>query len=121
VRTKHHYTIDAKDRLLGRLASDIAILLRGKNHSSFDPSKFRGIRVAVKNTDRIRVSGKKMEQKLYRRHSGYPGALKEETLKNLFRRDSRLVLRRAVMGMLPKNKLRKRWIHNLILLRGEET
>lgn len=113
------YKIDAANKILGRLASEIAILLRGKNEPSFEPSRMSDRRVIVPNTDKIRITGKKRGQKLYRRHSGYPGRLKEESLERLMIRDSRIALRRAVLGMLPKNKLRQRMIKNLILHKGE--
>ena len=114
------YKIDAANRILGRLATEVAVLLRGKNSPNFDPAKLSGNKVIVKNTDKIRVTGRKMHQKLYRRHSGYIGNLKEEKLRDLMARDSRIVLRKAVLGMLPKNRLRDKIIKNLILLRGEE-
>lgn len=114
------YKIDAANKILGRLASEVAILLRGKNNPSFDPSRFSKNEVTVLNTDKIKVSGRKMVQKLYRRHSGFHGGLKEESLRDLLARDSRLAFRKAVLGMLPKNKLRARFIKNLILLKGEK-
>lgn len=113
------YTIDAHNKILGRLAVEIAIKLRGKDDPRFDPSRLSGNRVVVKNTDTIRVSGKKLIQKTYKHHSGFHGGLKQEMLRDTLRRDSRLALRRAVMGMLPKNRLRARWIKNLILIREE--
>lgn len=113
------YHIDAANKILGRLASEISALLRGKNDSRFQPSRLSGNKVAVFNTDKIKVSGRKTEQKLYRRHSGYHGGLKEIKMKDLMRRDSRLVLRHAVGGMLPKNKLRDRLMKNLTLYRSE--
>ena len=113
------YKIDAANKILGRLASEVAILLRAKNEPRFDPAKLSGNKVAVYQTDAIKITGKKMKQKLYRRHSGYPGRLKEESLARLMARDSREALRRAVLGMLPKNKLRQRMIRNLILHKGE--
>ncbi|MBI2121909.1 MAG: 50S ribosomal protein L13 [Candidatus Sungbacteria bacterium] len=109
------HRIDAANQILGRLATRVAVLLRGKDRPDFDPARFSDNKVAVHNTDKMRVTGKKMPQKKYRRHSGYPGGLKEEALERLFARDSREVLRRAVLGMLPKNRLRSRWIKNLIL------
>lgn len=112
------YHIDAKDKILGRLATEVAIKLRGKDSPSFDPSKLSGTRVVVLHTDDIKVSGRKMTQKLYRRHSGFHGGLKEESLRDLMARDSRLALRHAVMGMLPKNRLRDRIIKNLIMYKG---
>lgn len=113
------YTIDAKNKILGRLATEIAMTLRGKNAPSFVPNRLSGNRVLVYNTDAIRVTGKKMEGKIYRRYSGYPGGQKEETLARVMARDSRLALRRAVLGMLPKNRLRARMIKNLMLYKGE--
>lgn len=113
------YEVNAEGKVLGRLASEIAVFLRGKNEPRFDPARFSRNKVTVFNTDKIRVSGKKMAQKLYRRHSGYHGSLKEERLEDRMRRDSRWVVRHAVMGMLPKNKLRSRFIKNLVLVKGE--
>lgn len=112
------HTIDASDKILGRLAVEAALLLRGKDAPDFDPGRAPHVRVTVVHTDRIRVTGKKAGQKLYRRHSGYPGGLKEETYAHLFSRDSRAVLRQAVLGMLPKNRLRRRHMKNLILHKG---
>lgn len=109
------YKLDATNKILGRLATEVAVLLRGKNAPSFDPAKLSGNKVLVYNTDKIKFSGKKTSQKLYRHHSGYHGGLKEEKLEDLVKRDSRLVLKYAVMGMLPKNRLRAKFIKNLIL------
>ena len=111
------YKIDASEKILGRLASQAALLLRGKNDPRFDPARLSGNRVIIHHTDEVRVTGRKSSQKLYRRHSGYPGGLKEESLTRLLRRDSRLAVRRAIMGMLPKNRLRRRMIKNLALFR----
>lgn len=113
------YKLDAANKVLGRLAAEIAILLQGKDDPRYNPMRGSGRRVTVYRTDRVRVTGRKMAQKQYRHHSGYPGGLKEETLERLIARDSRLVLRHAVMGMLPKNKLRARRMKNLTLIRGE--
>lgn len=107
------HIIDATGKVLGRLASEIAILLRGKHKRNFDPSKDLGDFVIVKNVEKIRVSGKKMEQKKYYRHSGYPGGLKEKSLKTLFQENPAEVLKKAVFGMLSKNKLRKNQIKRL--------
>lgn len=113
------YHIDATNKILGRLATHIAILLRGKNSPRFDPAKLAANKVYVLHTDKLRVSGKKIGQKMYRHHSGYHGGLKEEKLMSLMARDSRVVLRHAIMGMLPKNRLRSRIIKNLTLVKGE--
>lgn len=112
------HKIDATNKIMGRLAAEISVLLRGKDSPRFNPAKMSGEKVAVYNVDKMRVTGKKMEQKLYRRHSGFHGGLKEEKLKDLLRRDSRLALKHAVMGMLPKNKLRARLMKNLALTRS---
>ena len=109
------YKIDATNQVLGRLAGNLALMLRGKDTPHFDPARYSMRRVIVYNTDGLRVTGRKMLHKVYRRHSGYPGGLKEESLSRLMSRDSRLALRRAVGGMLPKNRLRPRMLKNLIL------
>ena len=112
------YKIDAANKVLGRIASEVALLLRGKNDPDFDPARTSANRVVVYNTDAVRITGRKLVQKKYRRHSGYPGGLKEESLERLMGRDSRLVLRHAVKGMLPKNKLRDRVMKKFILYKG---
>lgn len=114
------YKIDATDKVLGRLATGVALLLRGKNSPSFDPSRASGNKVVVYNTDKIRVTGRKMTQKLYRRHSGFHGGLKEEVLRDRMKRDSRLVIKSAVSGMLPKTRLRATLMKNLILVKGDQ-
>lgn len=107
------HTIDATDKVLGRLATEIAILLRGKNKPDFVPNKDTGDFVKVKNIDKIRLTGKKLEQKVYYRHTGYLGGLKETPLKKLFEKEPDQVLRRAIFGMLPSNKLRAEQIKRL--------
>lgn len=107
------HIIDATDKVLGRLASEIAILLRGKHKPDFLPYKDMGDFVVIKNVSKIKISGKKIEQKKYYRHSGYLGGLKEIPLKTLFKKDPAQVLKRAVWGMLPKNKLRAKQIKRL--------
>ena len=113
------YRIDATDKILGRLAGEVALLLRGKNKPSFDPAKLTQNRVVIVNIDLLRVTGKKMNQKRYLRHSGYPGGLRQEKLASVMARDSRVALRHAVSGMLPKNRLRAVFLRNLILHKGE--
>jgi len=100
------HTIDVKDKVLGRTATQVALLLRGKNEPGFAPHKDAGCMVIIKNINQIRVTGKKYSKKIYYRHSGYLGGLKEISYKELFKRDPKEVLKRAVYGMLPKNKLR---------------
>lgn len=109
------HKINASGKILGRLASRIAILLQGKHKPDFTPNVNKGDRVIVTNTSKIRISGKKMEQKKYYRHSGYLGGLTEIKYKELFKKDPNKVLRTAVYGMLPKNKLRNKRIKRLKL------
>jgi len=107
------HIIDATGRVLGRLASEIAILLRGKHKPNFMPNKDMGDVVIVKNVDKIKITGKKLEQKKYYHHTGYLGNLKEIPLKKIFQENPAKVLRKAVFGMLPKNRLRSRQIKRL--------
>ena len=107
------HIIDASGKVLGRLATEIAILLRGKHKPDFQPNKDMGDFVTIKNVNQIRFTGKKMEKKKYYRHSGFPGGLKEISLKKLFTKNPAKVLTIAVFGMLPKNKLRARQIKRL--------
>lgn len=107
------YTIDASDKPLGRLAVEIANILRGKHKVDFVPYKDMGDFVIVKNIAAFKATGKKMDNKIYYRHSGYPGGLKKERMRAVFEKNPEELLRRAVMGMLPKNKLRAAQIKRL--------
>lgn len=107
------HIIDAKGKSLGRLASQIAILLQGKHKPEWKPHLDIGDFVVVKNIKEVKITGKKMAQKKYYHHSGYPGGLKETPLEKLFQQKPGEVLRKAVMGMLPKNKLRRNFIKRL--------
>jgi len=107
------HTIDATDKPLGRLATEVAVLLRGKGKENFAPNRDIGDFVIVKNFSKVKFTGKKMEQKKYYRHSGYLGGLKETPLAKLFETDPAKVLQKAVFGMLPKNKLRAEQIKRL--------
>lgn len=107
------YTIDAQDQILGRLATKIALILRGKQRPDFRPDRDRGDLVIIKNVDKLKFTGKKMDQKKYYRHSEYLGGLKIITLRKLFEEKPGEVLRKAVWGMLPKNKLRAKMIKRL--------
>ncbi len=107
------YLINAKGKILGRLAGEIALLLRGKNKTNFQSHKDEGGLVIVENSSEIKVTGQKKTDKKYYRHSGYLGGLKAETMENLEKRKPGEVLRKAVMGMLPKNKLRSQMIKRL--------
>jgi large subunit ribosomal protein L13 len=107
------HKIDATDRILGRLATEIAIILRGKDNVAYQPNKDIGGIVEVSNVDKIKVTGKKMDQKIYYKHSGYPGGLKEEKLKAKMAKGADWVLRNAVIHMIPDNKLRNNMIKRL--------
>lgn len=111
---RNTHTIDAAGKILGRLATEIAVLLRGKNKPGFLHYKDTGDFVTVENIEKIIISGRKMEQKKYYHHSGYPGGLKEVFMKKVFEKNPSEVLRKAVLGMLPKNKLRPQQIKRLI-------
>lgn len=105
--------IDATDKILGRLACEIALLLRGKNKATFQPHLDRGDVVAVKNAGKIKLTGKKLQQKFYYHYSGYPGGLKAKKAGDLFAKNPAEVLKKAVWNMLPKNKLRSQMIKRL--------
>ena len=107
------YTIDANGRILGRIAVQVANLLRGKKKADFVPYKDMGDIVIVKNIKNLKVSGKKADQKVYRHHTGYLGNLKEVPYKKIFEKNPGEVLKKAVWGMLPKNSLRKEQIKRL--------
>lgn len=110
---REKYTIDAEGKILGRLATQVANLLRGKNKADFVYYKDMGDFVVIKNVEKMKFTGKKFKNKLYRRHSGYLGGLKEATLEEVYKKNPSEILRRAVMGMLAKNKLRAKQIKRL--------
>jgi len=103
--TKEWYLIDAQDRVLGRVATKIANILRGKEKAIFSPHVDTGDFVIVVNAEKIRLTGNKLAGKVYYHHSGYPGGLKAVTAEKLLAKRPEELLRRAVRGMLPKNKL----------------
>jgi len=110
------YTIDATNKILGRLASEIAILLRGKHKPDFVPYKDMGDFVVVKNVNKIRLTGKKFEKKIYYHHTGYLGGLKKTPLKKIFETNPGKIFKKAVFGMLPKTKLRAKQIKRLKII-----
>jgi large subunit ribosomal protein L13 len=112
------YVIDAADQRLGRLASEVAIILRGKNKAIFTPHMDTGDFVVVVNADKIAVTGKKRSQKLYRRHSGRPGGMKVETFDKLQKRIPERIVEVAVKGMLPKNSLGRQLFTKLKVYAG---
>lgn len=101
------HTIDAAGQVLGRLSSRISILLQGKHKPDYRPNKDEGDFVVVKNVKEMKITGKKMEQKKYFTYSGYLGGVKEITMAQLFIKDPSRIVREAVRGMLPRNRLRK--------------
>ena len=111
------HKIDATGKVLGRLATEIAVLLRGKRKPDFAPYKDIGDFVVVENIEKIKVTGKKAEQKTYFKHSGYLGSEKHVPFKKIFENDPSEILKKAVSGMLPKNKLRAKMIKRLICKR----
>ena len=107
------YLVDAENQTLGRLATEVASVLRGKNKASFTPHLDTGDFVIVVNADKIRVSGKKPQQKLYRRHSGRPGGMKVETFEHLQERLPERIVEKAIKGMLPHNALGRQLFRKL--------
>ena len=99
------FVVDAADQRLGRLATQIAMVLRGKHKPHYTPFMDTGDFVIVINAEKVVVTGKKSEQKIYRRHSGRPGGMKEETFEDLQKRIPERIIEKAVKGMLPKNSL----------------
>lgn len=113
------HILDAKDQILGRFATKCANLLRGKNKIGFQFHQDFGDYVIVKNAAQIKVTGKKLDQKIYYRHSGYLGGLKQTKLAEMIEKKPEEVIRSAVAGMLPKNKLRQKWLKRLTIYKGE--
>lgn len=109
----HH--IDAGQRVLGRLASEAAQLLLGKHRVDWAANTVAPVYVVVTNVDKVVLTGKKEQQKMYRHYSGYPGGLKERTAAEQRKRDARLIVQKAVSGMLPKNSLRDERMRHLKL------
>ena len=113
------WLIDAKDQVLGRLSTKIAVVLRGKNKTFFSPNKDCGDFVIVKNIEKIKLTGNKLEQKQYYSHSGFIGNLKRINAKKLLEKNPKKVLIHAVKGMLPKNKLRRVFLKKLKIYSGD--
>jgi len=114
------YVIDATDLVLGRLASQIALMLRGKHKPTFTPHVDTGDYIIVVNAEKIRLTGKKLDTKLYRYHTGYPGGLKEVTYRNLMDKKPEFALKLAVRGMLPKGPIGYQMLKKLHIYRGAE-
>jgi len=114
------YLVDATDKTLGRLSSKIASMLRGKHKPIFTPYVDCGDYVVVINAEKVKVTGKKLEDKEYKRHSGYPGGLKTVTLEKMLEEKPEDVMIHAVKGMLPKGKLGRQMLKKLRVYKGAE-
>jgi large subunit ribosomal protein L13 len=114
------YVVDAADQRLGRLATEVANILRGKNKPTYTPNMDTGDFVVIVNADKIVVTGNKANQKLYRRHSGRPGGMKTETFAELQNRIPERIVEKAVKGMLPKNALGRKLFTKLKVYAGPE-
>jgi large subunit ribosomal protein L13 len=114
------YLVDASDQTLGRLATEIATILKGKHKPIYTPHLDCGDYVVVVNAEKVRVTGQKMDQKKYYRHSQYPGGLRSITLRDQLARYPERVIQAAVRGMLPKNRLGRRMIKKLKVYAGGE-
>ena len=114
------YVVDADGRTLGRLATEIARRLRGKHKPEFTPHVDTGDYIVVINAEKIRVTGRKLKDKMYYRHTGYVGNLKSESLEQLLKRAPERVLTQAVKGMLPKNPLGRKMLEKLRVVAGSE-
>ena len=114
------FLVDATDKTLGRLATEIAVILRGKNKPSFTPHLDTGDFVIVVNAEKIVVTGKKSSQKLYRRHSGRPGGMKIEKFETLQERIPERIIEQAVKGMLPHNSLGRQQFRKLKVYKGPD-
>jgi len=117
---KQWVVIDAEDQVLGRLSSEVAKLIRGKHKPNFTPHVDCGDNVIVINSDKIKLTGNKWDNKEYVRHSGYPGGQKKRTPRQLMAKSSTLIVERAVRGMLPKSRLGRALFGNLYIYEGTE-
>lgn len=111
--TDKWYVIDAADQVLGRVATKAATVLIGKHRPQYAPFQVSGDHVVIVNAEKIRLTGQKLDSKVYRHHTLYPGGLREVAAKRVFESKPEQMIREAVMGMLPKNKLRKRMVKRL--------
>ena len=116
--TRRWYVVDAEGQTLGRLATRIADTLRGKGKAEYTPHVDTGDFVVVVNAEKIQVTGNKLDQKMYHRHSGYPGGLRSRTLREQLERRPTEVIRKAVKGMLPRNRLARQQLNKLKVYAG---
>jgi large subunit ribosomal protein L13 len=117
---RNWYVVDASGQTLGRLASEIARIVRGKHKPIYSPAADVGDFVIVINADKVHVTGRKLDQKMYYRHSGYPGGLTEVSLRRMLEEHPTRVIEHAVRGMLPKNRLGRKMIRKLKVYAGSD-
>lgn len=114
------YVVDAEGKTLGRLSTQVATILRGKHKPTYTPHVDTGDFVVIINADKVVLTGKKLDQKMYRWHTGYPGGLKERTYRDMINTKPEKVVFHAVKGMLPKNSLGRKMLTKLKVYRGSE-
>lgn len=114
------YVVDATNKTLGRLASQVAAILRGKHKPQYTPHVDTGDFVIIVNAEKVRLTGKKLDKKIYYHHSRYPGGLKQMTYRTLLKEKPELAVRKAVEGMLPHNRLGRRMARKLKVYRGPD-
>ncbi len=117
---KKWYVVDATDKVLGRLATQIALRLRGKHRPDFTPHLDTGDFIIVVNAEKVKLTGRKLDQKMYHKHSGYLGGLKSMTARQMLEKKPEDVIKLAVRRMLPKNKLARQQLKKLKVYRGSE-
>jgi len=117
---RNWYVVDAEDKVLGRLAAEVATILRGKHKPQFTPHMDTGDFVIIVNAEKIKLTGKKWEKKTYYWHTGYPGGLRSRTATELRSRQSEEIIRKAVWGMMPKNSLGRNQMKKLKIYAGPE-
>jgi len=120
VASDRWFVIDATDQVLGRLATRAATLLNGKHKPGYAPFLITGDHVVIVNAEKVRLTGQKLDQKVYRRHTGYPGGLREVSARKIYETRPEWMIQEAILGMLPKNKLRKLMAKRLRVYRGAE-
>ena len=114
------YVVDAEGKTLGRMASEVAAILRGKNKPTFTPHVDCGDYVIVINAEKVAVTGKKRQEKIYKRHTGYPGGLRELTFEQLLEKHPEVVVKHAIKGMMPTGKLGRQMYKKLKVYAGPE-
>ena|GEM_PF-151886 len=113
------YLLDAKAKILGRVAEEASTMLNGKLDAHFSPNQYAQVKVVIINSDLVRVTGNKLTDKLYIHHTGFPKGLRSQSLKEAMAKDSTKVIADAVSGMLPKNRLRKKKLAGLFVFKDE--